>query len=41
MIEVLNLPEADVPLLHYAEAIAVDIWMLGAVARLSRRALLE
>jgi len=29
MIEVLNLPEpSDVPLLHYAEAIAVDIWML-------------
>ena len=34
MIEILNLTEPDnVPLLHYAEAIAVDIWMLGAVAR--------
>ena len=29
MIDVLNLPEpGDAPLLHYAEAIAVDIWML-------------
>jgi hypothetical protein len=34
MIEILNLTEPDnVPLLHYAEEIAVDIWMLGAVAR--------